>query len=133
MSILSFLFDKFIITSRLEEDIKNLSYVYPVALDENYLIVEDFDLPPGYNYNTVPVLLKLPPDYPESPPGVGNSAVYVPMGLRFKGRKPKDCHEDKGPNKEWAWWCYESIKWDICRDDFITFFELLRAHMTNPM
>jgi len=118
----------------LEDDVRELSYAYRVELDDEYryLIVTNFNSPPGYNLSTIQVLLEIPPDYPESPPGVGSSHVYVPRGLRFNGRKPKDYHEDSGPSDEWSWWCYSWIKWDSCRDNLVTFFELLRAHMTNP-
>ncbi|MFC1781208.1 E2/UBC family protein [Planctomycetota bacterium] len=118
----------------LEEDVRNLSLAYQVALDDNYqhLFIKNFNTPPGYNFLTIPNLLELPRDYPESPPGVGDSHIYVPSNLRYHGRKPKDFHESSGPSKDWAWWCYESIKWDPCKDDLITFFELFRAHMTNP-
>ncbi len=118
----------------LRDDLRSLSYVYPVALDDDYesIIVKDFNLPQGYNYDSISILLDLPLDYPESPPGVGEAEVYVPRGLLFKGRKPEDYHENSGPTEKWAWWCYESIDWNPCTDDFITFFEMLRAHMTNP-
>ncbi|MCF7955254.1 MAG: hypothetical protein K9M75_05590 [Phycisphaerae bacterium] len=120
--------------NRLLSDIKRLSCVYPVAVDDNLesLIIRDFNLPPGYNCNYVSVLLMLPSDYPESPPGTGDSKVYLPNGLLFKGEIPADYHENNGPDDDWAWWCYEDIEWDLCKDDLITFFELLRAHMTNP-
>jgi len=119
----------------LENHVRVLSYAYDVALDDRcrHLFIRDFKLPPGYNFSTIPVLSEIPPDYPESPLGVGNSHVFVPRGLRYRGRKPKDYHEDVGPSKDWAWWCYEYINWDPCRDDLITFFELLRAHMTKPI
>ena len=118
----------------LEDDVRNLSLAYQVALDDGceHLFVKDFNTPPGYNFTTIPTLLEIPNDYRESPPGVGESHVYVPSDLRYCGRKPKDFHESVGPSKDWAWWCYESIKWDPCKDNLITFFELLRAHMTNP-
>jgi hypothetical protein len=135
MSLLDFLSLRTVSINRvLEQDIKKLSYIYPVAADSNLssIIVKDFNLPPGYNWDSVSVLLELPEDYPESPPGVGDSRVYLPKGLRFRGRRPKDYHENKGSGKKWAWWCYEWIKWDPCRDDLIAFFELLRAHMTDP-
>ncbi len=120
-------------TRILSDDLRKLSYVYPVALDDDCesIIVKDFNLPRGYNYDSISVLLYLPQNYPESPPGVGEAEVYVPAKLRFRGKEPKDFHKGGGPTG-WAWWCYESIDWDPCTDDFITFFELLRAHMTNP-
>ena len=93
--------------------------------------MRNFNLPLGYNLSEIDIWTTIPPDYPESPPGVGGSHIYVPQGLKYRGQTPKDYHPNVGPRK-WAWWCYEWIKWDPCKDDLITFFELLRAHMTNP-
>lgn len=120
--------------SRLRKDLRELSYVYPVALDDDgdFLLVKNFNLPPGYNRDYISVLLKIPRDYPESPPGVGNAKVYVPEGLTFHGRTPDDYHEESGPTEDWAWWCYERIDWNPCKDNLITFFELFRAHVTDP-
>ncbi len=117
----------------LENDVRALSYAYQVALDDKYrhLFVKNFNTPPGYNFPIIPVLLEIPHDYRESPPGVGNSHVYVPSGLRYHGRKPRDFHDWLGPSNDWAWWCYQEIQWDPCKDDLIVFFELLRAHMTK--
>jgi len=119
---------------RLKKDIRELSYVYTLAADDDYgsILIRNFNLPPGYNFQSTRVLIYLPDDYPESPPGVGSSSVYVPTNLRYRGKVPDDFHEKIGPSNEWAWWCYEWIKWDPCKDNLITFFELLRAHMTNP-
>ncbi len=119
---------------RLKNDIRALSYVYPVLLDDDCksIVVSNFNLPSGYNANYITILLELPRDYPETPPGVAGANVYVPNNLRFKGRKPEDFHENSGPDAKWAWWCYEWIDWNPCKDNLITFFELLRAHMTNP-
>jgi hypothetical protein len=119
--------------ARFTHDVRNLSYVYTVAVDDDYqsLIIKDFTLPPGYNYNVIALMLKVPQDYPEDPPGVGGSSLFVPESLRYLGRKPKDFH-DAGCPRGWAWWCYERIDWDPGTDDLITFFELVRAHLTNP-
>jgi len=121
-------------SQKLRNDLRNLSYVYTVAFDEDKqaVVVRNFNLPPGYNCHIIPILLQIPDDYPESPPGVGSARVYVPADLRFEGRKPEDFHEHSGPTRDWAWWCYERIDWNPCKDDLITFFELLRAHLTNP-
>ncbi len=121
----------------LEDDMRALSCAYNVALDDfGNLIVANFNLPPGYNFSTIPILLEIPQDYPESPPAVGGSHVFVPRGLRYQGRRLRDFHEDVHPrgesNEQWGWWCYERIDWDPCADNLITFFELLRADMTNP-
>ena len=121
-------------TNILRKDIRDLSYVYPLAVDDDFksLLIQDFNLPPGYNFQSIRVLIDLPDDYPENPPGVGASSVYVPTKLRYQGKVPDDFHKHNGPSNDWAWWCYERIDWDPCKDNLITFCELLRAHMTNP-
>jgi hypothetical protein len=122
----------------LEDDVRDLSYAYEVALDDDcqHLFVRNFNTPPGYNLSIIPVLLELPSDYPESPPGVGGSHLFLPKGLRYRHHRLQDFHEEVGPlgNSEgqWGWWCYERIDWDPCQDNLITFFELLRTDMTNP-
>jgi len=119
--------------SRLNHDLRQLSYAYTVAVDDDYksIIVKNFNLPPGYNRRQIPVMLTIPSNYPESAPGIGDSKVYIPDDLRYRKRKPKDFHDHLG-REGWAWWCYEWIEWNPCKDNLITFFELLRAHMTNP-
>jgi len=118
---------------RLKTDLRRLSYAYAVAVDDDYksIIVKDFNLPPGYNRGQIPVMLKIPSRYPEDAPGIGQARVYVPDDLRYRGKKPEDFHDTSGPDG-WAWWCYEWINWNPCKDNLITFFEMLRAHMTNP-
>jgi hypothetical protein len=122
----------------LEDHARALSCAYEVALDDDcrHLFVKDFNMPPGYNLSVIPILLEVPDDYPESPPGVGGSHLFLPRGLRYRGHKPRDFHEEVGPpedsSEQWGWWCYERIDWDPCHDDLIAFFELLRADMTDP-
>ena len=122
----------------LEEHARALSYAYEVALDDDcrHLFVRGFNMPPGYNLSVVPILLEVPRDYPESPPGIGGSHLFLPRGLKYQGHKLRDFHEEVGPSgdssEQWGWWCYERIVWDPCHDDLITFFELVRTDMTNP-
>jgi hypothetical protein len=120
----------------VEKHICQLScrYVVRARSDLSAIRVEDFNTPPGYNFPLIDVLLPLPEDYPASPPGVGNSHVYVPVGLLYHGRKPNDYHDYMAsPPPGYAWWCYEKIDWDPCKDNLITFFEMLRMHMSNPI
>ena len=115
----------------LEKHLRNLSCVYTLHVDEEFefIIVREFPLPPGYNEKTISIWMGIPSDYPETPPGIATN-VHLPVGLRFEGRKPRDYHEN---NKSgWAWWCYQYVTWDPCRDDLIVFLEIVRAHMTNP-
>jgi len=118
---------------RLFDDLVQLSHAYTIAVDDDYesIIVKNFNLPPGYNRGQIPVMLMIPSRYPESAPGIGKARVYVPEDLRYQGKKPEDFH-DNGHLNGWAWWCYEWIEWNPCKDNLVTFFEMLRAHMTNP-
>lgn len=118
--------------SRFISDLRQLSYIFQIVVDDGYdsMIVRNFNLPPGYNRGQIPIKLTIPSRYPECAPGVGNSKLYVPDDLRYMGRKPRDFHDNYSDG--WAWWCYESIEWNPCRDNLITFFEMLRADMTNP-
>jgi len=117
----------------LMQHLRALSYRYPVEgpRDWSYIQVRRFRTPPGYSPSTIQIRLRLPEDYPASPPGVSPSRVYVPANLKYQGQTPEDFHPDIGP-AGWAWWCFEHIAWDPCRDDLITFFEVLRLTMTHP-
>jgi ubiquitin-protein ligase len=58
---------------RFMYDLRQLSYAYTIVIDDDYksIIVKNFNLPPGYNRGQIPVMLKIPSNYPESAPGVG--------------------------------------------------------------
>ena len=124
----------------LTHDFLALDKHYHVWLAKNkkFVVVEDVRLPPGYDDEFTRVLIFIPPDYPVSPLGIGDSRVYVPPNLKFRGRSISDIHPrivpplpitDFGP---WAWWCYEHVCWDPMRDDLISFMEMVRADLTNP-
>lgn len=109
------------------------AYYVNTSDDWRYVQVEGFLLPPGYNYQYTEVLITVPRDYPLSPPGVGNSPVYLRPDLRFQGRVLKDLHAGRTPGwGPWAWCCYEHISWNASHDDLVTFLEMLRANLTNP-
>ena len=67
-----------------ERHVRELSYAYGVDVDEDFrfLIIRDFVLPPGYDRDWIDIWMEIPSDYPESPPGVGSSHVYVPASLK---------------------------------------------------
>ncbi|MFN7017546.1 MAG: E2/UBC family protein [Fimbriimonadales bacterium] len=51
----------------------------------SWVVIKDFPLPPGYNYERTDVLILLPPNYPQTPP----DWFYVDDNLRLAdGRKP---------------------------------------------
>ncbi|MCK4873275.1 MAG: hypothetical protein KAS72_11160 [Phycisphaerales bacterium] len=110
----------------------SLGYRLSVARDYRSVIAHGFKLPPGYGRSTVDVLFEVPRRYPRRPPGVA-SRVYLPPDLRFHGRTLKDVHPGVTPGwGNWAWLCYEWIRWDPRTDDLIKFLEMVRADLTNP-
>ena len=125
--------------TRLEQDLRSLSRAFRLWIDDDYsfVVAGGVKLPPGYNMSYTNLLLELPADYPVSPPGVGDSAVYLPPTLRLHGRRLKDLHEFRSPEfdtpgfGEWAWWCYEYVDWSPVRDNLIKFVEMVRADLTH--
>lgn len=124
----------------LRRHLQILSHACPLLIDErgDFVIVGEVRLPDGYNWDAIPLLIEIPDDYPFSPPGIGDNRVYVPANLRFRGRELRDLHDRATPSIEtpghgpWAWWCYETIRWDPTRDTLITFVEMIRADMKDP-
>jgi hypothetical protein len=116
----------------LRQQIAELSYYYECVLDSqwSYVIVRGVNLPPGFNQRTTDVWIALPPDYPISPPGIGDYRVFVAGGLRFRGRILADYHD--GYAHGWAYLCYRRILWDPHRDTLVRFLEMLRADLTSP-
>ena len=118
----------------LRKHLRELSRAYTLAVADDYewMVVQGFRLPPGFNYSFTDILVELPWGYPSSPPGV-DSHVYVRPDIRFWGAHLRDVHDGVDPGwGDWAWLCYEYIKWDPCRDDLIKFMEMIRADLTCP-
>lgn len=119
----------------LTQHLQTLAVAYGLSTSEDYRYVwlSGFRLPPGFNYRATDVLLTLPGDYPLSPPGIGDSRVYVSPHLRFAGRRLQDLHENVTPGwGDWAWLCYQRIDWHPWQDDLAKFLEMVRADLTNP-
>lgn len=122
-------------SSTLMRHLRALSRAYDVAFDDDlrWFIAHQFRLPPGFDRYETSVLVTLPRGYPVSPPGIGKSGVFLPSSLRFQAQQLRDLHESDPPDPgEWAWFCYEYIKWDPRRDNLITFLEMVRADLTDP-
>ena len=124
----------------LIKDLKYVSQFYDVLLDDfnRFVVITDFRLPPGYNFELSAVLITIPNDYPISPLGIGKNRVYLPISLRYQGRELADFHPNSSPPftapgcRAWGWWCYEQVKWNPKLDSFHEFLEMLRADLTNP-
>ena len=121
----------------LLKHLRELSYVCRIdlAVDGSYVVVHDVNLPPGYNYSTISILVEIPSDYPLSPPGIGDNRIYFPRNIRFQNQKLDDLHESSSPfegDEDWAWFCYSHIAWDPNYDDLTTLLEMIRADLNNP-
>ncbi len=122
-------------SSILVRHLEVLSIAHPLSISDDYewLIVRDFLLPPEFNQYSTDVLVEIPDGYPCSPPGVGNSHVYLPPDLRYQGRRLVDLHGEITPGwGNWAWFCYEWIRWDPHSDDLVKFMEMIRADLSKP-
>lgn len=124
--------------SILSEHFSVLSLAYTLSVDDHWrwLVVEDFNLPWGYNHSQIQVLIELPNDYPLSPPGVGSSGIFLPRSIRYHDRELRDLHPRTRPRVrcrgKWAWFCYQWIHWDPMWDDLVKLLEMVRADLTNP-
>jgi len=120
----------------LIQDLEELSYACPIdiAQDYSYIIVHNVNLPFGYNFGKISIWIDIPPDYPLSPPGVGDYKIYLPRGLRYQGRRLKDFYEFIHPkgDERWGWFCYQQIKWDPNWDTLVTLLEMIRADLYQP-
>ncbi|HML74400.1 MAG TPA: E2/UBC family protein [Anaerohalosphaeraceae bacterium] len=120
---------------RLIEDLEILSLGYDISVEDNgeRIIIHNFKLPPGYNYNTTEVLIMIPDDYPVKPPGIGSDRIYLPADLRFHGKKLDEFRDHHDPDLgDWGWFCFENIDWDMTRDDLNSLMEIIRTNLTNP-
>ncbi len=126
--------------SILDAHLEELDGLFNLWLDEScrFVIIRGVKLPPGFNRRYVDVLLELAPDYPMSPPGLGNSRVFLSAGLRYRRRRLSEYREQVHPSLPtpgfgpWAWLCYENIQWSPRNDNLVTFIEMLRGDLTNP-
>jgi hypothetical protein len=121
----------------LHQHLRELAHAYDISIgeDEESFLINGFRLPEGYNGRSCDLLLIIPQDYdyPASPPGIGDSKLYLPSLIRYRGHMLDEFRPQINPGwGNWAWCCFQRIDWDPHRDNLITFFELVRAHLTNP-
>lgn len=118
----------------LENHFRHLSHVYPITLsrDQQWATFRGFRLPRGFNRGYISILLKCPPDYPRTPPGI-NRDLFVPGGLQYQGRPLVHLHPNVSPGwGDWGWYCFHRIAWDMHRDNLLTFLDMFRTELTRP-
>lgn len=119
----------------LLKHLQELSYFHVVEIDDDLasIRVTDFRLPEGFNRRSCCVFIEIPSDYPISPPGCP-SRIYLPDGIRWRGRDLRDLHPGTQPKNRsgWAWLCFERIEWNPLQDNLITTVELVRTTLTDP-
>ncbi len=124
----------------LDDELPGLTRVFDVWVghDPRFVILAGVRLRAGYSTPHTQLLIEIPADYPSSPPGIGNSRLYVPPTLTYRGRRLRALHPDVQPKfptpgfGPWAWWCYNRIQWDPMRDNLATFVEMVRADLSCP-
>jgi hypothetical protein len=122
---------------RIMDDALILGDTYTAELDSElrWIMIDNFRTPPVYSPRSIPVLMRIPNDYPQSPPGLGHYNVYVRKGLRRSdGDSIEHYYEDvihceRGccelSVEGWYWWCFEEIKWDPRVNNFLSIAKAL--------
>lgn len=64
---------------------------FPTEHGERTVLIENFNLPPGYNKTSSKLLIELSHKYPETPV----EAMYIEKGLEKNGRQPGHYFENK--------------------------------------
>lgn len=118
---------------RTENDIREVSYRYPVSYDDstNAIAVHGVMLGPGYTPSSIDIMIEMPHDYPLTPPGVGAWSIYLPAELRFRGKHIKDLHprSEHRFNRRWSWFCYTNIEWSVYDDTLLTLLGRIQADL----
>lgn len=122
---------------------------YSLKTDDyrSYIHIVNFDLPIGYFSQQSSLLIKIPFDYPETPPGLNpKNGIYLIKGLNYQGNKlncTNDYHDgcshvDSETLRQmselgWAWWCFAEMKeWNPRTDGLIQIFFILMETLQNP-
>lgn len=109
-----------------------------------FILIEGYPLGKRYEPSHSHILIKIPPEYPEIPPGLNPTfGIYLVGGLKFNGA-PLECERDQyhwdcshNPNemrkKGWAWWCFANLEsWDLHKDNLFKILVILVETLQNP-
>ncbi len=124
---------------RLQTEITIISNRFPVLFDENnlnYISIKNFPLNSQFNFRKTTLLLKIPSQYPFTPP----EHFYLKKGLLYKGKSPEHYFQDAGFNDlsklGWSKFCLHTKSWKpttdiLSGDSLITFLELIKLVFDN--
>lgn len=125
---------------RITEEAKIISSRFPVEFDDDnfdYISVQNFPLNRSWSQPTTSMLIKIPEDYPSTPP----VHFFMKQGLTYKGRCPSHYFKDNSFNEleEYGWgkycihvtgsWCPTQNILD--GDSLITYLELVKTVLDN--
>lgn len=126
-------------TKRIQNEITIISSRFPVLFDEdnlNYVSIMNFPLNLHFNFRVTTLLIKIPNQYPFTPP----EHFYLKKGLLYKGRPPEHYFQGAGFNDldshGWSKYCLHVTSWKpsvdiISGDSLITFLELIKLVFDN--
>jgi hypothetical protein len=105
--------------ARIEAEFELLRSAYPAALyKDDWILLPDYPLPPGWSQAAVDVATYLRPGYPGTHP----YGIYVCEGLLFEGQPPNNytCPANPKPPFEGMWgilsWEPEKKQWQPASD-----------------
>lgn len=112
--------------------------------DYSFVLLENYPLGKKYNPSSSHVLIRIPPEYPQIPPGLSRIyGIYLIGGLKRNG-EPLQCRKDQYHwdcshnlvsmrEKGWAWWCFARLEnWDPYKDNLFKITVLLAETLQNP-
>jgi hypothetical protein len=99
-----------------------------IELEDDWVLVEQFNLPSTFNRRTSKLLIILPDDYPESPP----DDMYLEKGLKKNGKTPEHYFENKYGDSDirdlgYAWYSIHFKAWHSSSRSIIQGDNLLTA------
>lgn len=104
------------------------SHFAEITLEDNWVLVWIFNLPPTFNQQASRLLIVLPDNYPESPP----KDMYLDKGLLKNGKTPEHYFEKGYGNssiikKGYAWYSIHFTAWRSNASSMILGDNLLTA------
>jgi hypothetical protein len=104
------------------------SHFAEIELEDNWVLVWNFNLPSTFNQRASKLLIILPNDYPESPP----KDMYLDKGLTKNGKMPEHYFENQFGDgnirrKGYAWYSIHFTSWHSSSRSIIQGDNLLTA------